>query len=382
MTLQQAREKVHNFRRDMRMLIDQADKEGRTLTPDEQAKFDKMEADKEQAQKALDERLKEIDYRQKEFAGERARADNLEAPNLFGRVAQKLFTGEAQERGITSTSGAATIQDPVLQMEIINTLKDSNPLSRLGARFKSLPNHAKWPKVTAPPSVTWFSEGDTISADSAMTIGSVDITLRTAPILVKASKLWLQDSGDMGRALIGTEIVNAIQEQVINVALHGSTASKQPNGLDNRTGDGVQTESLSSVAISDYDAFVDCVGNIAANNADLSKVGYIYGTSTLKQLAKLKATTNDPLQPPKIIADMPGYHTNAVLENYGAGTNETRVYFGDFSQMVIGMGGTFRMELAEKYADTLETGFLIWMRMDLTLLHPNLFCILTDVATS
>jgi HK97 family phage major capsid protein len=119
-----------------------------------------------------------------------------------------------------------------------------------------------------------------------------------------------------------------------------------------------------------------------AANVPYQNIGGIMNANTVEQLMNLSATDGQPLQMPMLLTDMRKAYTQAVKSDYGTGNDETRIYFGDFSEMVVGFQGAFEFRLDERYKDYLQTGFLIHMRADIQVKHPEAFCILENIATA
>ena len=177
---------------------------------------------------------------------ERARDPESRAPLNYGVIGDLMkaaynfgterFTPDMR-RSFDVTSGSAIVQDPRIQSEFFETFKANNPLADLGARFITGENYSQFPVQTADPSVVWFEEGDSaITPDSAATIGSVKIEYKVPAMLLLASNFWLEDTSRLGSEIIGRMAVSTLQEAVIKAVLNGTSAAKQPTGLDSVVG--------------------------------------------------------------------------------------------------------------------------------------------------
>jgi HK97 family phage major capsid protein len=301
--------------------------------------------------------------------------------NVWGNTAFDLASGRRETRdGITFSNGSAAVETDNVRNEVIQQLTATNRLAALGARIMGMDNYQVFPKVDQNPSAQHWASGDQILVDGAMQISARAMEHKTVAVMVKTDKTYLLDSGDRGKKMIGDAIEGAINEAIINSVLHGNNANKEPNGLDNISG--ILSIDGGGAAVTDYALHLDATAALMAKNVQSDRIGYIQGTRTWRQTAGLVGTDGQPLMAPKAIGDLRNFHTTAVLEDYGVGTDQTRLYFGDFSNLIIGLGGTFKMELAEKYADTLQTAFLVWMRYDVQVLRPDNFCIVENLATA
>jgi HK97 family phage major capsid protein len=287
-------------------------------------------------------------------------------------------------RDFTLSGTTATIQNPRISQEFFLALQANNPLASLGARFMVEPNFTQFPVQTAKPTVSWFEEGDTMTPDSSATIGSKKATFRVPALLFKSSNFWLEDSGPIGAEIISAMALQAINEAIIKVAINGASASGQPVGLDNLSG--VQTVDGGNVEIEDWSKITDCVTKLLSADVPLDRVGWLYPPKVWQQINKIVGDDLHHVLPPSGLANIPGFVTSAIPTATITGTPttyETTAYFGDWSNMlVVSNGGPSIQILRERYADDMATGFLVWLRMDITVIRPNNFCILQNIATT
>jgi len=75
-------------------------------------------------------------------------------------------------------------------------------------------------------------------------------------------------------------------------------------------------------------------------------------------------------------------NSTAVKLNYGAGTDETRLYVGDFSTVKLGIEGRYEMRLDQTFAADDMTGFAMVVRADMQLFHPEHIVRIENVATA
>jgi HK97 family phage major capsid protein len=323
---------------------------------------------------------------------ERARDPESRAPLNYGVIGDLMkaaynFGTERfspdMRRSFDVTSGSAIVQDPRIQSEFFETFKANNPLADLGARFITGENYSQFPVQTADPSVVWFEEGDSaLTPDSAATIGSVKIEYKVPAMLLLASNFWLEDTSRLGSEIIGRMAVSTLQEAVIKAVLNGTSAAKQPVGLDSITG--VQSVDGANAVLADYSKIVQAVRKLLDANVQLPNIGAIIPPIIWEQLNLLADQNDQPLMLPAGIRDLPMYVSSAVRTDYAVGEDETKIYLGDWSNMLIQIhgGGPRAFVLREKYADTFQTGFLLNLRMDMQVVRPNAFCRIDDILTA
>lgn len=352
---------------------------------DAQRRFDALNAEirLEEAKEAV-ELGETIAAHRAELRGDFSSLSTPRPPRpVLGEMMRALYNApngpNPEYRDFTLSGTTATIQNPDIQNQFFLSLKAANPLERLGARFYNGNNFAQFPVETTAPAVVWFAEGDSLTADATAVIGSRKVEYKTCAMLLKASNFWLEDSGPLGAEIITAMAVDAINEGIIKTVLSGASGSKQPVGLDNLTGSGVQTVANGSSTLAGYGKMNEAVKKLLAVNVPLEKIGYMYSPTAWQQMNDLADLSNQPLMMPGGLKDLPGFVSSAVLETYDTNTT-TRMYFGDWSNLLVATAGGPRIQiLRERYADDLETGFVVYLRLDHQFIRRDNFCILTGI---
>lgn len=370
---------------EMQLLATTAEKENREMTVAERRawlkgaeRFEEITYEMAEMQSEL-ERMGAAD---EVFRSARSNGKTPEPSTVIGNMFRALYangntTGRGPmandwNRSFNLTTGSAVIQDPQVQREFFESLKANNPLSMLGAQFITGPNFQQFPVQTADPTVVWFEEGDAaITPDATAAINSVKVEYKTAAMLILASNFWLEDSSRLGAEVLSQMAVSKIQESVIKAVLNGVAASGQPTGLDSIVG--VQTVDAGG-ALASYAKIVEGVKKLLAVNVPLEKIGGIYSPGVWEQINNLADQNDNPLIVPPGLRDIPMYTSSAVLEDYGTGDDESRIYLGDWSQILIASSAGPRVTLLrEHYATSFQTAFLCHMRFDMQVPRPNNF---------
>ena len=369
---------------EMRQILQNAQGEQRELNPSERKAWATASRTFEQ----LGDKLKAAQEREdNEALLLKAGRTRKEPRPILGQMMRAVFQGpqgrnsDSYRREFDFTTGNATIQDPRVQAEFFETLKANNPLADLGARFLIGPNYMQFPRQLTDPAVTWFSEGDTaVLPDTAATIDSVKIEYKIPAIVLDASNFWLEDSGPLGAEILSRMGVSALQNAIISAVLNGAAASGQPVGLDNVVG--VQTVAAGG-ALASFAKITEGVKKLLAANVKLENIGGIYSPSVWQQINDLIDQADQPLLMPAGARDIPMFTSTAVLEDYGAGDDETRMYLGDWSNiMIASSGGPMVSVLRETKATTFQTQFVIHMRCDVGVIRPNAFCRIEGIPTA
>lgn len=315
------------------------------------------------------------------FTPSAAPSKEAKFPNPLGMLARSAYDPKyAEKRGITSSSGAATIQNPWVTNEAIYQLSSGFVIGQTGIPIIGPDNYTQWPVITTGPLPVWFAEGDTISPDTTMAIGSKKIEYKYISVRVKCSHFWFRDSALDGEALINEAILRAIDEALMTAVLSGDSGSKQPDGFDNIAS--VQTVDAENVPLTDYTKRVEAVRKIMSAKARLENISHVYGTFSWAMAQNMVGDDGQPLMMPKGLEGVRSVHSSAVLENYGDDNDLTREYFFDRTNIRIAIGPEWRITLHETYAATMELAFQVVVPIDLQIFHPTTACIIENISTS
>ena len=379
--------KIRDLRKSLELKIDRQRQmadllklEDRDFQKSEQAEFDTLSKEILMIEKQISA-VEQRKIEDKKFAATQApkrpggattgmeKMDIGDNANVLGRAMIELKTGKPlngfENRAITVSSGSALIQDPLVQGQVIDSLLSHNPLVRAGAHYFDCTNKTSFPKVSTYPTVQWMASGDQLAA-SEPTITSVDFNLKDVAVLVKVENNVLYDSTPEAAVMIQRTMEKAINQAILQAVFSGS-GSKQPVGLDSMEG----VQSFVPVEYLDFDFLIDGVTMLLNKNVPLENIGLIASPKVWSYLSKMKTgIENDstPLIKPFDLSDMKDsgmlHITTAISDEYGTGSNESRIYMGDYSQLAIGMGGPYALTIVEKYSDYLQTGFQLHMRID------------------
>jgi hypothetical protein len=83
---------------------------------------------------------------------------------------------------------------------------------------------------------------------------------------------------------------------------------------------------------------------------------------------------------PKMVDRLGQYYTSAIATDYGATTDETKLYLGDFSRLLVAYQGPFTI-LTDQSASKLATEVIMHYRFDLLYLSPDSFCRVDTIET-
>jgi HK97 family phage major capsid protein len=297
-------------------------------------------------------------------------------------------------RAMTTTSGSAVV--PTLwASNIIDRARNLSQVINAGAQLIPMEaNQVKIGRLTVDPTAAFRTEGSTVTA-SDPTFDNVTLTAKTLSALVIGSIEWFQDSPNVD-AVVSEAIAKAIATELDLVALFGGQTTGAEVGATglNRTFAnppnpsgilasllsqastnvlGGQANGTTQTAASFWNEIID----VAAQPSLFNEVGdaIIWSPTAAKFYAKTYASDNQPLQRPPYL-DAFRFFTSAqipsAMTQRTSTTNQTDVFSGDFSQVLIGQRlGLTVQTLVERYAELGQIGILAHWRGDIGLARPR-----------
>jgi HK97 family phage major capsid protein len=410
MNLQAIREQRAGHVAEMRAMLARAEGEKRSLTADEQTKFDalkasieKAEADEARAQflqeaerrmmgtpagggdrsfAELQGRVQVLDVIRAQMEGRSldgaAREYHAETERRTGRKAQGVFVPLAAiEQRVSTTSGAAEIVPTDHRPDqYIGPLRNALLARRLGVRVLSgLSGNLSIPKHQTSLTAGWVAENAALTP-SDMAFDSVTLAPKHAGGLTELSRQLIQQSSPDIEQLVRDDLA-AIIAQAIDSALILGGGSNEPDGVLSST---PQTSSLATLSWANVLALLqklDIVNAPAANIVASMKVkAKVAGTLKVSGDAGAGFIYQDGR-----IADLPTYFSNQVPEKAGS-PNTGRLIAGDWSQVLLGIWSEIDI-LANPYETTAFSKGNVQVRamstVDVAVRHADAFVVADDI---
>ncbi len=311
-----------------------------------------------------------------------ARKSGAEVPEglTLGRYLRSMVVGAAnpvEQRALaegTDSAGGFTMPT-ALGASLIDLMRHRTVTIQAGARTIPLTSGKNSiAKLASDPVPAWRAE-NALVAESDPTFAGVALNPKTLAVLVRVSRELLEDSinieGELPRVLAA-----ALAVELDRVALFGSGAGNEPRGVVNVVGIGAIAH---NAALSSYLPLVRARTQIRSAKAeDVS--AFVLSTRDEGKLGELVDSTGQPLRAPPAIENVPMLGTTSVPTNQGVGTNESVIVAGEFSRLLIGVRSEIRIEvLRERFADTLQYGFLAHLRADIAVEQPGAFSKITGI---
>jgi HK97 family phage major capsid protein len=229
-----------------------------------------------------------------------------------------------------------------------------------------------FPRVLTGATPEWKQELAPMT-ESNLTFGSLVLNAKTLRTKVKLSEELVEDMSPEGSDAITRELTNAFALEIDRVALFGSGVDPEPRGIANWPG----VVTVTAVgAPANYDFLAQAVEAIRAANH--SPNAYVLDAAAAGALDVLKATDNQPLQPPPSVAGLTPFVTNIV----GMSGNGV---VGEFRHLIIGARPQLGVRLRTvdaSLANDFSVEIVAWQRADIGVVHGPAFCVASGITAS
>ena len=235
--------------------------------------------------------------------------------------------------------------------------------------------------ISSIPTAAWRSEAGAVAA-SDPAFRNVPAVPQSLAFVIKLSRELLADAANLEPALL-TAIGQAFAKEIDRVGLRGSGSAPEPLGLLNTSGiqavgNGVNGASIATTA---YANFISVIQALLAADAP-SPNAFIMNPRSLTTLAGLLDSQNNARRAPPMVSDIPFLATSQIPVNLTVGTSSdcSEIYAGDFTKMVYVMRERPSIMLAkELYAANGQVGFICHARLDVAVMYPAAFAVVTGV---
>ena len=301
------------------------------------------------------------------------------AAKAYGRTAQGiLLPAEVLrnwKRDLNSSDEAALFTDDFRGGDFIDALRNASSVMQAGATMLSgLSGDVKIPKKTGVASTGWISSEGGAASESEMTVGSVSMTPKTLGAFTDITRqLMIQSSLDV-EALVRDDLAQSIALAIDLGALAGSGSSGQPTGIKNTGGINVVDFGTAPDLIPTWAQVVEMETKVREDNALGLGGAYISNATMYGALKAVEKAANTAQFVVGADGNMNGYNT--LVSNQVASGD---LYFGDFSQLLVGMFGSLDIVVDPYTASTSGTVRVVALQScDVAVRHATAFCLGND----
>jgi len=355
-------------------LVDNAQKEGRSLNAEEQQKFDAMESDARSMMTQIEtlERAAEMKKELAANAEAREAAPKQSRTAIFGKYLKRGLAGlNAEERAQLTTTGAS---GGFLVPEGFSGVLDvatefTGQVERVAKKLDTASgNPLDYPTVndTGNDAAIKAEGGATTATD--MTFGNVTFNSYNYTSLVRVSKQLIDDAGFN----LDSFLVEALGERVAratNIDFTSGDGTDKPKGIVAESLEGAEVATSGALVANDV---LNLIHSIDPSYRNKSSFGLMCSGTIMALLQKLGVgSSNDfPIFIPSMTAGEPDklfgynvYYNNDMDSDLAAA--EKVLIAADFDKYVVRRaGGINLIRLDERYMDEMEVGFLVSARRD------------------
>lgn len=300
--------------------------------------------------------------------------------------------------GLSANSGGANmVATNLLAGSFIDMLRNKARVLSLGAQMLSgLVGNVDIPRQKAAGATYWVGEGAVLTQTGAQ-FDKVSLSPKHIGAISVITRNMLQQSTPDIEMMVRADMLATIALGVDAAALYGlGGGSVQPLGIANQSGIGSVIGGATGAALT-IDHLIDLETFVASNNADEGSLAYLTNAKAVGALKKLKSSTGEYLWSNSPMGQRSG--TPGEINGYTvARTNQARsdltkstasalseVYFGDWSQVIVGEWGVLEILPNPYAAGIYEAGGVelrVLQSMDIAVRHPKSFAVMSDAITS
>ena len=372
-------------------IVENAQKEGRSLNAEEKSKFDKMESDAQAIMSQIDvlertaEMKKELaanaEARQASPKSTRKGAFEKYLRNGMGALNSEERSMMAELRGTsTQIAGTDSLGGFLVPQDFSNELDMATLFTGEVERLAKKLNTAGGALLDYPTINDTATDANLTSEAAAVTVQ--DMTFANAQLSaynyasqVRVSMQLLQDNAfDLNSFL--AEAMGERIARATNAAFTTGTGSSQPQGII--TGATLGNTAASATAIT-ADDVLDLIYSIDPSYRNKPSFGLMAHNNVIAAIRALGLNSaNDyPIFTPSMAAGQPDklFGFNIYYNNDMASaitTGQKTLLAADFSKFVVrSAGGVQMVRLNERYMDELEVGFVSYARKDAKVLDTR-----------
>jgi len=294
------------------------------------------------------------------------------------------------------TTGGTLVATNLLAGSFIEVLRNKARVLQLGATVLSgLVGNVDIPRQTGASSTFWVGENGTLT-ESEATFDKLSLAIKSIGTYSMISRNMLLQSTPDIEMLARADLIAQIALGIDLAALSGTGSNNQPTGIANTSGVGSVVGGTNGAAIT-IDHLIDLETSVTDANAPEDSLAYLGNARTVGALKKLKSTTGQYLwtnipggQRSGTPGEINGYtmaRSNQARKNLtkGTGTNLSEVFFGAWSELVLGEWGVLEI-MPNPYDSTAYKQGAVLLRamqsVDIGVRHAQSFAVMSDAITS
>ena len=299
--------------------------------------------------------------------------DILRAP--LSAEARRNIVSIKTGSGYTGT-GDNTVQTTLLASSYFELLRNRTTIMQLGTVLGGLVGDFDMPKqATNASNASWIGE-DEEAPQRAMTFGQISLRPKTVAAHAAITRKMLMQSSLDVEALVRRDIASAMAQAIDFAGYYGDETGNTPKGIRYTTGINAV---FFAAANPTWLELVQMETEIAADNIDPAAARYVFNA---RMRGHTKTTQKFPTTPTGMTI-----WENGSVNGYGTEiTNQLtngHVFFGDFSELIIGMWGGLDI-IVDPYTESKRGRIIIsnFQDVDFEVRRPEAFTFGVPLAAS
>lgn len=269
-------------------------------------------------------------------------------------------------------------------LPVIDLLRSRLVVAQAGATVLSdLRGNVAIPRMEGGATAAWVAEG-TAPAESTPSFGQLQLVPKSVAGYVDISRRLLMQASEDVERLVREDLAATIARAIDRAALHGSGSGPEPRGIANTTGVAVVPIGADGGPVA-WSHIVALETEVAVDNADLGSLAYV---TNPKVRGALKATEKATGTAQYIWGDGPmplnGYRafvTTLVRSDLtkGAGTNLSAIFFGNWADLIVAQWAGLDV-LVDPYTGGASgtVRVVAYQDVDIGVRHPESFSVILD----
>jgi len=282
----------------------------------------------------------------------------------------------------TGTGSAGGYSVPSrLAPAILDQLQNQSATLRAGARIELIDAASTYTFAATDtlPTAAWRLESGNV-AESDPGFRAVVAAPKSLAFFFKCSRELLQDGQDLDRAL-NVAIGQAFAKAIDAAGLIGSGTNPEPRGIANTVGVHAISNGTNGASLTTYAKILEAVGAIMTSD-HAQPTALIAPHRDVLKFAGLADTLGQPLNKAPILSAMQMIGTSRLPTNLtvGSSTDCSQLILGDYSELVYVTRENLTIgRLNENFALTGQVGFVCHARVDVGVLRPKAFAVVSGV---
>lgn len=277
--------------------------------------------------------------------------------------------------GYTGTGGE-TVQTTLLASSFYELLRNRTSIMRLGTILGGLVGDIDIPKqLTNAANAEWIGE-DEQAPNKQMTFGSISLSPKTVACYGHVTRKMLMQSSLDVEALLRRDLAAAMSQAIDLAGYYGDGTGNAPKGI--RYSDGVNALYFGASAPT-YAELVEMETLIEEANLDVAASRYVHNArmkGTFKTTKKVAGSSTETFL-------WEGNGVNGYASDVTNQIENGHVFFGDFSELLIGMWGGLDI-IVDPYTQSSRGRIVVnnFQDVDFEVRRPEAFVFGTTLAAS